>query len=82
VRFATTRPVTYDRPMARTTIDVDTDALEAARAALGTRSASDTVNAALREAVRRAQLADFDVMRDIDIDLTVEELARWRDTGG
>jgi hypothetical protein len=82
VRFAAARLVVYDRTMARTTIDVDTDALEAARATLGTRSASDTVNAALREAVRRAELADFDVIRDIDIDVTVEELARWRDTGG
>lgn len=67
--------------MARTTIDVDPDALAAARAALGTHSASDTVNAALREAARRVALADFDVVRDIDIDVTVEELARWRDAG-
>jgi Arc/MetJ family transcription regulator len=52
--------------MARTTVDVDERALEAARAALGTKGLSATVNAALREAARRCALADFDVVRDID----------------
>jgi Arc/MetJ family transcription regulator len=52
--------------MARTTVDVDEKALDAARAALGTKGLSATVNAALREAVRRRALADFDVVRDID----------------
>jgi Arc/MetJ family transcription regulator len=52
--------------MARTTVDVDERALEAARAALGTKGLSATVNAALREAARRRALADFDVVRDID----------------
>lgn len=52
--------------MARTTIDVDRDALRRAGDALGTVGASATVNAALREAARRRALADFDVRRDID----------------
>jgi Arc/MetJ family transcription regulator len=50
----------------RTTIDIDSEAFEAAREALGTAGLSTTVNAALREIARRAQLADFDVRRDID----------------
>ena len=45
---------------------VDERALEAARAALGTRGLSATVNAALRDAARRRALAEFDVVRDID----------------
>jgi Arc/MetJ family transcription regulator len=52
--------------MARTTIDVDRDALRRAGEALGTTGASATVNAALREVGRRRALADFDVRRDID----------------
>jgi Arc/MetJ family transcription regulator len=52
--------------MAHTTVDVDQGALEAARAALGTKGISATVNAALREAARRRALAGFDVVRDID----------------
>lgn len=52
--------------MPRTTIDVDVDALEAARIQLGTKGLSATVNAALREVGRRRALEDFDVLRDID----------------
>ena len=52
--------------VARTTINVDRDALRRAGEALGTTGASATVNAALREAARRRALADFDVRRDID----------------
>jgi Arc/MetJ family transcription regulator len=52
--------------MPRTTIDVDLDALEAARIELGTKGLSATVNAALREVARRRALARFDVLRDID----------------
>jgi Arc/MetJ family transcription regulator len=52
--------------MARTTVDVDERALEAAREALGTKGLSATVNAALHEAARRRALAEFDVVRDID----------------
>lgn len=53
-------------PMPRTTVDVDPDALEAARIQLGTKGVSATVNAALREVGRRRVLARFDVLRDID----------------
>jgi Arc/MetJ family transcription regulator len=53
-------------PMSRTTVDVDVDALEAARVQLGTKGLSATVNAALREVGRRRVLARFDVLRDID----------------
>ncbi len=53
-------------PMARTTVDVDSRALEAARLELGTKGLSATVNAALREVGRRRALAGFDVVRDID----------------
>jgi Arc/MetJ family transcription regulator len=52
--------------MARTTVDVDGHALEAARIELGTQGVSATVNAALREVGRRRALAGFDVTRDID----------------
>lgn len=53
-------------PMARTTIDIDPRALDAARAELGTKGLSATVNAALREVGRRRALARFDIARDID----------------
>jgi Arc/MetJ family transcription regulator len=62
--------------MARTTINLDRDALRRASEALGTTGASATVNAALREAARRRALADFDVRRDIDG--SPEEVAEGR----
>jgi Arc/MetJ family transcription regulator len=52
--------------MSRTTVDVDSGALEAARLELGTKGVSATVNAALRKVGRRRALASFDVVRDID----------------
>lgn len=52
--------------MTRTTVDVDDRALDAARRELGTKGLSETVNAALREAVRHRALRDFDVVRDVD----------------
>ncbi len=52
--------------MSRTTVDVDLDVLEEARLELGTKGVSATVNAALRDVVRRRALAGFDVVRDID----------------
>lgn len=67
--------------MPRTTIDVDTDALAAARDALGTTSPSETVNAALRETARRAALTSFDVLRDVEVDLDAEVLDGWRESG-
>jgi Arc/MetJ family transcription regulator len=53
-------------PVSRTTVDVDLDALEAARLELGTKGVTATVNAALREVGRRRALAGFDVVSDID----------------
>lgn len=47
--------------MARTTVDIDLGALDAARSALHTKGVSATVNAALRDAARRAQLGSFDL---------------------
>lgn len=38
----------------RTTIDIDDELLSRAQAALGTRGLKDTVDAAFREAIRRA----------------------------
>jgi Arc/MetJ family transcription regulator len=52
--------------MSRTTVDVDSRALETARLQLGTKGVSATVNAALREVGRRRTLTGFDVVRDID----------------
>jgi Arc/MetJ family transcription regulator len=52
--------------MGRTTVDVDEHALAAARAELGTKGLSATINAALREVARRRALSGFDVIRDID----------------
>ena len=52
--------------MTRTTVDIDSRALDAARIELGTKGLSATVNAALRDVARRRTLAGFDVTRDID----------------
>lgn len=52
-------------------IDVDDDALAAARARLGTRTIKDTVNEALRQAARRrsAELASaLSALADADLD--------------
>jgi hypothetical protein len=57
----------------RTVVDIDKDALEAAKAALGTTSMVDTVNAALREVARRRsaaleQMADMHADGLLDLD--------------
>jgi Arc/MetJ family transcription regulator len=52
--------------MARTTVDIDEQALEMARVELGTTGLSATVNTALRDVARRRALAEFGVLRDID----------------
>jgi len=62
--------------MPRTTVNIDAEALDGARDALGTEGTSQTVNEALREVRRRKALADFDVLRDIDG--TPEEVAAGR----
>ncbi|MCP9488316.1 MAG: hypothetical protein MSC31_00380 [Solirubrobacteraceae bacterium MAG38_C4-C5] len=62
--------------MPRTTVNIDAEALDGAREALGTGGTSQTVNEALREVRRRKDLSDFDVVRDIDG--TPEEVAAGR----
>jgi len=64
--------------MTKRLIDVDDDALDAARAQLGTRTIKDTVNEALRSASRQrsAQLASaLTVLADADLE---DRSATWR----
>ena len=64
--------------MTKRLIDVDDDALNAARAQLGTRTIKDTVNEALRSAARQrsTQLARaLSVLADADLD---DRSAAWR----
>ena len=64
--------------MTKRLIDVDDDALDAARAQFGTRTIKDTVNEALRTAAyqRNAQLESaLSVLADADLD---DRSATWR----
>lgn len=64
--------------MTKRLIDVDDDALDAARARFGTRTIKDTVNKALRSAAdqRATQLASaLSVLADADLD---DRSAAWR----
>ena len=64
--------------MTKRLIDVDDDALDAARAELGTRTIKDTVNEALRRAARRrsAELTSaLNALADVDLD---DRSAAWR----
>lgn len=66
------------REMTKRLIDVDDEALDAARAQLGTRTIKDTVNEALRSAARQrsTQLASaLSVLADADLD---DRSAAWR----
>lgn len=63
--------------MARTTVDVDENALAAARRELGTKGLSETINAALRDSARRRALQGFDVAQHIDG--TPEEIEQGRE---
>ena len=68
----------YTHRMTKRLIDVDDDALDAARAQLGTRTIKDTVNQALRSAARQrgTQLASaLSVLADADLD---DRSAAWR----
>ena len=64
----------------RTTVDVDIDVFEAARDVLGTKGFRDTIDAALRDVVRRRRLrAGADLIRGGELDLVrPEELAELR----
>lgn len=50
------RALATGRTIRRTTVDLDVDELELAKATLGTRTVRDTINSALREINRRARL--------------------------
>ena len=66
----------------RRTIVIDDELLEEARGVLGTRGIRATVEAGLREAVRRRRLEELRrSLGKLDMDLTPEELARLRDEG-
>jgi Arc/MetJ family transcription regulator len=61
--------------MARTTVNIDDALLARVQKLLGTTGVSETVNAALREALRRAELARFSVS---EFDITDADLADAR----
>ncbi len=66
----------------RRTLVIDDILLEEARQALGTASIRDTVEAGLREAVRRYRLEKLRrSLGKLDLDLTPEDLARLRHEG-
>jgi Arc/MetJ family transcription regulator len=59
---------------------VDDKLLEEARQALGTKGIRETIEAGLREAVRRRRLEELRrSLGKVKLDLTSEELARLRD---
>jgi len=67
--------------MRRTTVVIDEELLDEARRFLGTKGVRDTIEAGLREAVRRGRLAELRrSLGNFDLDLTAEELARLRHT--
>lgn len=64
----------------RTTIVLDDKLLQDARTALGTPTIRETVELALREAVRKRRLEEFwESMGTWEIDMTLEELLRLRE---
>jgi Arc/MetJ family transcription regulator len=66
----------------RRTVVIDDKLLEEARQVLGTRGIRDTVEAGLKEAVRRRRLEELRrSLGKVELDLTPEELARLRDAG-
>lgn len=68
-----------DHTTKKTTIELDLTELEAAKDVLGTGTARDTVNTALREVNRRAALARAAALIEIGYDVpTPEELAELR----
>ncbi len=66
----------------RRTVVIDDNLLEEARQVLGTRGIRETVEAGLREAIRRHRLEELRrSLGKIDLELTPEELVRLRDEG-
>ena len=65
--------------MAKTLVDIDEEALEAARRALGTKTKVDTVNTALREVTAvRQRLALLATLDRTDIDDPEVMQGAWR----
>ena len=66
----------------RRTVVIDDKLLEEARRVLGTKGVRDTVEAGLKETVRRSRLEELRrSLGKVDLDLTPEELARLRNDG-
>ncbi len=63
--------------MARTTIDIDPDALAEARAEMGTNGISETVNSALRRIKRDRLRREFSI-RSLEIEMTPDEIDAGR----
>jgi Arc/MetJ family transcription regulator len=61
--------------MARTTVNIDDHLLAEAKKALGTEGVTETINAAMADVARRAELAKFSVS---EFDITDEDLADAR----
>jgi Arc/MetJ family transcription regulator len=63
----------------RRTVVIDDNLLDEAQRALGTSGIRETVEAGLREAIRRRRLQELrDAMGTFDLDLTAEDLQRLR----
>lgn len=63
----------------RRTVAIDDDLLEEARRVLGTRGIRETVEAALREAIRRRRIDQLRrSLGNIKLDLTPQELSALR----
>lgn len=74
------RATAQDHTIKRTTVDLDLTELEGAKEILGTRTARDTINTALREVNRRARLARAAAIiarGDLDV-ITPDELKALR----
>ncbi|MBI2909590.1 MAG: type II toxin-antitoxin system VapB family antitoxin [Chloroflexi bacterium] len=68
--------------MARRTVFVDDKLLQEARELLGTRGIRATIEAGLREVIRRRRLEQLRrSLGTMDMDMTPEELERLRDEG-
>ena len=66
----------------RRTVVIDDELLEEARRVLGTKGVRDTVEAGLREAIRRRRLEELRrSLGKVELALTPEDLARLRDAG-
>jgi Arc/MetJ family transcription regulator len=64
----------------RRTVVIDEELLEQARSALGTRSIRETIEAGLREVVRRRRLEELRrALGTVDLALTPEDLEKLRD---